>query len=205
MLQARIDLSNTRLLSPVSGVILEREINPGETTRVDQGLIRIGVLDPVYMDAAVTEDKIAYVYLGMAADVQTDAFTGETFYGTVAKIDSTVDQTTRTFGVYVNLENRQLRFKKGVTGYVRLKGMRLAVAVPSTAVMNPQGDRPSVFVVDKSHRARMREVRTGLVSDGFTEIVSGVQEGESVVAVGQFDLRDSDAVLVNRFAPWNKS
>jgi len=205
VVQSEIDLFNTRVVSPVPGVLLERLTNPGETTEIDQQLIKVGVLDPVYMNAAVTEDRVAYVYLGMNADVETDAFVGETFRGTVAKIDSTVAQTTRTFAVYVRLANRDLRLKKGVTGYVRLKSARMAVAVPNTAIMNPQGDRPTVFVVDRYHRAHVREVHTGLIADGLTEILSGVQEGEEVVVVGQFDLRDSDEVQANRFAPWNKS
>jgi multidrug efflux pump subunit AcrA (membrane-fusion protein) len=76
--------------------------------------------------------------------------------------------------------------------------------VPSTAVLNPVGDRAIVFVVDKDNRAHIRGVRPGLMAGGMTELIDGVQEGEQVVTVGQQELRDNDRVLANQSAPWNK-
>jgi RND family efflux transporter MFP subunit len=200
---AQIDLSNTRVTSPVPAVVQVRYVNPGETTQTDEQLVQLGVLDPALMEAAVSEDNIGYVYLGMAGAVGTDAFPGETFRGTVTKIDSVVQDTTRTFGAYISLVNHDLRLKTGVTGFARLESSRMALAVPSTAMMNPVGDHATVFVVDHNV-ARIREIRYGLASDGITEILSGLREGEQVVTVGQLYLHDNDKVQVNEFAPWNK-
>jgi membrane fusion protein, multidrug efflux system len=83
VIRAEIDLSNTRVVSPVPGVVLERQINPGEVTKLQQELIRLGVLDPVMMVAQVAEDKIDEVYLGMKGIVATDAFPGVNFTGAV--------------------------------------------------------------------------------------------------------------------------
>jgi membrane fusion protein (multidrug efflux system) len=204
LVSAKINLSNTRILSPAPAVVQKRLVNPGEITKVDQDLFELGVLDPVMMDAAVSEDSLGYVYIGMAGEVGTDAFPGESFKGTIAKIDSVVSDATRTFGAYIQLTNHDLRLKKGVTGYARLQSTRMALTVPSTAIMNPVGDRPTVFVVGSDHKARIRKVRSGLTVGGMTEILSGLQLGEQVVTVGQFGLRDNDRVEVNRFAPWNK-
>lgn len=201
---ARINLLNTRILSSVPAVVLAREINPGEMTKLDETLIQLGVVDPIEMDAAVSEDKIGQVYLDMPADVGTDAFPGETFHGRVFKMDSIVNDTTRTFGAYVRLANHDLRLKKGVTGYARLHSDRMGLAVPSTAIINPLSDRAAVFVVGDDHRAHLRPVRVGVEAEGYTEIVSGLREGEQVVTVGQFDLHDNDQVRVNQSAPWNK-
>jgi membrane fusion protein, multidrug efflux system len=205
VVSARFDLANTRIYSPVAGVVLSRSVNPGEVGRIDDNLIELGVLDPIFMNAAVPEDELGYVYAGMEAQVGTDAFPGEVFRGTVSKIDSTVDPATRTFAVYVRLQNSDLRLKKGVTGYARLVGRRTALVVPGSAIMNPVGDKPTVFVIDTDNHAHVREVRIGLSSGGLTEIVSGLQEGEQVVVAGQLGLRDSDIVRVNQNAPWNNS
>jgi membrane fusion protein (multidrug efflux system) len=202
---AEFNLANTRVFSPVAAVVLSRTVNPGEIGRMDQSLMQLGVLDPVLMDASVTQDKIGYVYIGMPGEVGTDAFPGETFRGIVTKINYSVDPATRTFGVYLRLQNHDLRLKKGVTGYARLVSRRMALAVPSTAIMNPVGDLPTVFVVDGRNRAHLREVRTGLSSGGATEVLSGLQEGEQIVVVGQFGLHDNDQVRSNQNAPWNKS
>ena len=85
----------------------------------------------------------------------------------------------------------------------RLVSSRMALAVPASAIINPVGDRASVFVVGDDKVVHLRDIRFGSTSGHVTEVVSGLQEGEQVVAVGQRDLRENDKVQVNRFAPWN--
>lgn len=204
VVRAELDLANTRIVSPVPAVVLQRDINPGEYTKLNQTLIQLGVIDPVMMVARVPEDKIGAVYLGMKAVVGTDAFPGVKFDGSVVKIDSRINDSTRTFGVYIKLDNSKLQLKKGITGYSRLEGNRMALAIPSTAVMNPVGDEAAVFVITKDKRAHLREIRPGLTVSGMTEVFSGLDEGDQVATVGQFDLRDNDLVSDNHFGPWNK-
>lgn len=203
LIRARLALANTRIVSPVPAVVLERQINPGEITKLDQPLIQLGVLDPVMMVAQVSEDKIGSVYLGMHAEIGTDAFPGERFAGTVVKIDSRVNDMTRTFGVYIRISNHDLRLVKGITGYARLEGVHMALAVPSTAVINPVGDRAAVFVMGKNHKVHLRAVRSGVMVEGLTEILAGLKEGDRVVTVGQMGLHDRDLVAANRSASWN--
>lgn len=204
VLQADIALNNTRITSPVEGVILDRSINPGETTNPDQKLMTLGVINPVMMVAEVSEDKIGFVRLGMPAEIGTNAFPGRTFTGEVVKIQAEVSAKTRTFGVYLKVENQDLGLKPGVTGYVRLDNKRMALSIPSTALMNPVGDHATVFVVDKDNRAHFREVRRGMAAAGLTEILDGLKEGELVVTVGMFELHDNDKVRPNRSTPWNE-
>src|SRR5208282_6022388 len=98
LVSAQIDLRNTRVVSPVAAVVQVCYSNEGETTKMDEEMLQLGVLDPAMMDAAVSEDNANFTYLGMQGEIGTDAFPGELFSGTVAKIDSVVEDTTRTFG-----------------------------------------------------------------------------------------------------------
>ena len=205
LISAQINLTNTKVLSPAPAVVLQRSINPGEMTKIDQELILLGIIDPIMMVAQVTENKIGSVYLGMPADVGTDAFPGVTFTGTIAKIDSKVNDTTRTFAVYIRLANHDLRLKKGVTGYSRIAAARTVLAIPSNALINPVGDQAAVFVVDKEDKAHLRQIRYGMIVEGMTEVLSGVEEGEQVVTIGQLGLRDNDKVQVNSVATGNQS
>ena len=202
LVSAKLDLANTILRSPVSAVVLSRSINPGEMSRIDEAIMQLGVISPILMEVAIGEDKIGFVYPGMDAVVETDAFPGRTFVGRVARLDSSVDVMTRAFEVYVEIPNHDLQLKKGITGYARLTSRRVALVVPSTAVLNPVGDRATVYVVD-SGRAHSREIRPGLSTNGVTEILAGLNEGERVVSVGQAGLRDNDTVRVNHNASWN--
>jgi membrane fusion protein (multidrug efflux system) len=204
LVQAEFDLTNTRITAPASAIVMERSINPGEITSVGNEAFKLGIIEPVYMVAQVSQEKIGSVHLGMHGQVSTDGFPGVVFEGEVVKIDGKVNDTTRTFGVYIKIPNHDLRLIPGITGYSRLIDDRMALAIPSTAVINPVGDKATVFVVDKDNRAHVREVRRGLLIGGMTELLDGVQEGEEVVTVGTQELRDNDRVAVNQSAPWNK-
>jgi multidrug efflux pump subunit AcrA (membrane-fusion protein) len=71
------------------------------------------------------------------------------------------------------------------------------------AILNPVGDQATVFIVDGQDRARIREIRPGIMADGMTEVLDGLDEGDKVVTVGQLELHEGDHVTVNRAGPWN--
>ncbi len=202
VVKAELDLEGTEVRSPVGGVVLKRQTNPGELTRVGQDLLEIAVLRPVMMVAQISEDRIRDVHPGMKADVGTDAFPGLGLSGTVSKIDYRINPATRTFAAYIQLDANDLELKKGVTGYSRLQTTRLGLTVPETAVINPLGDKPAVFLLDKDGTVHLRAVRLGSSSDGKVEIVDGLDQGQRVVAAGQFDLQDKDRVTVGEGLPW---
>ena len=204
LVQAEFNLTNARITAPAAAIVLERLINPGEISSVGNEAFKLGIIQPVFMVAQVSEEKIGSVHMGMHGEVSTDGFPGVMFQGEVVKISGMVNDTTRTFSVYLKIPNDDLRLIPGITGYARLANDRMVLAVPSTAVINPVGDKATVYVVGEDGRAHVREVRRGLLVGGMTEILEGLQEGEEVVTVGTQELRDNDKVSVNKSTPWNK-
>ncbi|HEU0208543.1 MAG TPA: efflux RND transporter periplasmic adaptor subunit [Candidatus Udaeobacter sp.] len=193
--QAEIDLEHVKQLSPIDGIVLERLVNPNEFTKPGQIIMKLGVLNTVLMAAKITEEKMHSVQLGLPAETTFPAFPSEIFKGTVAKIDPNIDPTTRTFTAYIKIENPDFRLKPGLSGFARIqRSAKDVLAVPSIAIMNPSGEQASVFVVDGTNHAKLRKVRPGIVVDAMTEITDGLKEGEKVVTVGQFYLRDDDKV-----------
>jgi membrane fusion protein, multidrug efflux system len=204
VVQAEFNLNNTKMVSPAPAIVLARTINPDEITSVGNPAFKLGIIDPIYMDAQVTEEKIGSIRMGMEGEVSTDGFPGVIFKGKVVKVDGSVNDLTRCFGVYLSIANPDERLIPGITGYARIENNHMALAVPSTAVIDPVGDRATVFVAGDDNRAHIRTVRRGLMADGMTELLDGVQEGEHVVTVGQLELHDNDRLLVNHSGPWNK-
>jgi len=202
--EAEIAFEHAVVTSPVNAILLDRYINPGENSKVGDRLFTIGTIDRVFLVAHVGEEKIASVQIGQEGEVTMDAFPGETFHGRVVKIDPTIDSKTRTFSAFIRLDNPQLRFKPGLTGFGRLRRSLSALVVPSTAIINPVGDRMTLYVVDGGGTAHLRSVRTGIVSDGMTQILEGLTEGDRVVTVGQLHLRDNDRVQTNGTREPNK-
>lgn len=193
--QAEIDLEHVQMRSPVDGIVLERLVNPDETTHDNQVVIKLGTLQTVLIDAHVTEEKVHSVQLGLSAEISFPAFPAETFQGKVFKIDPNIDPVTRTFTSYVEINNPRFRLKPGLSGFARIhRTAKDVLAVPSVAIINPSVDQASVFVVDKKGHANLCKVGLGIVANGMTEVTNGLKEGEKVVTVGQLYLQENDRV-----------
>ena len=193
--QAELDLEHVKYVSPIDGIVLERLVNPGESTHRDQIVLKLGSLNTVYMTAKITEEKMHSIQVGLDAEVAFPAFPGENFSGKVVKIDPNIDPVTRTFTAYVEIKNTDLRLKPGLSGFVRIRrSIQNVIAIPSIAIMNPSGEQATVYVVNDDGRANLRKIRPGVVVNAMTEIVSGLKEGEKVVTVGQLYLQENDKV-----------
>jgi RND family efflux transporter MFP subunit len=193
--EARISLDNAIVRSPVNGMVMDRVVNPGENVEAAARLFSLGTIDRVLIRVYVGEEKVSSVLIGQEAEVTMDAFPSETFKGTVVKIDPTIDSKTRTFSVFIRIENDDLKLRPGLTGFARIKREITTLTVPNTALINPVGEKPTLFTVDDKGIAHLRYVKAGFTGDGLTQILSGITEGERVVTVGQLYLKDKDPVL----------
>lgn len=196
LLQAKMDLEATVVTSPVDGIILARFVNANERVNANQILMQLGNLEKVYLLAQVQEESIANIHQGQPTEVFFSAYPTTTFNGTVERIDPRIDPKTRAFTAYIAVVNPKRTLKPGLTGFARVKLQKTALAVPTTAVINPFGESAAVFVVNSESRAILTPVRVGLEAGGMMEIVSGLHEGATVVSVGTVDLRDKDKVAI---------
>ncbi|HXH13119.1 MAG TPA: efflux RND transporter periplasmic adaptor subunit [Alphaproteobacteria bacterium] len=197
LLHAKKDLQNAILRSPVAGVVMERQINPGETPRLHQKLFTLGRIDHVLVVANIAEERVAEISPGQPATVTLTAFPNDVFEGIVVKVKPVIDPKTRTFAVYTKVANPKLKLKPGLTAFTRIQREHEVLAVPSVSLINPTGVQEStVFVLEDGATARLRRVKVGVVAEGMTEILHGLTEGESVVVVGQLALRDGDQVVI---------
>jgi RND family efflux transporter MFP subunit len=195
--KAQLDLEATRLTSPVNGIVLARFVNSDERIEVNQVLLQLGDLDKVYLLAQVQDESVSRIHEGQPAEVFFSAYPTTTFKGTIEHVDPRVDPKTRAFTAYVTIHNPNLKLKPGLTGFMRVRIEKTALAVPTVAVVNPFGENASVFVIDSHGRAVMTPVRVGLEAGGMMEIVSGLKEGSLVATAGTVDLVNNDRVRVD--------
>ena len=197
LLRAKKDLQAATVVSPAAGIVMDRQINAGETPRLYQPLFTIGQIDQVLVAAQVSEDRIGDIHVKQAASVTLHAFPHDEFSGEIVKVKPVTDPKTRTLVVYAKVANPDLKLKPGLSSFVRIKREYQGLAVPSISLISPTGLRESaVFVVENGVVARLRKVRVGATSDGMTQIVDGLAPGEMVVTVGQVHLRDADQVRI---------
>ncbi len=203
LLEAEEHLEKATVHAPEAEIVVERHVNPGEMHQTGKPLLTLGRLNAVLMAANMSEDKTGSVWIEQPAEVVLDAFRNETLNGTVWKIDPRVDPATRTFRVYIRLDNAALKLKPGMTGFARIQNKRSVLAVPSVAMINPVQDRTAVFVVDQNLSADLRMVSTGLIAGGMTEILTGLRSGDRVVTAGQLHLKDNDKVRIGSEKQYN--
>ena len=184
----------TTVRSPIGGVIQTLDARAGVTLAAGQALAQVNGLDTVWLNAAIPEIRAADVRVGQSASAELAGFANERFTGRVIAVLPTAQADSRTLTVRIELSNRDGRLRPGMFATVHLGDTaRAALLVPTEAVIRT-GKRTLVMLADRKGHYRPAEVRTGAEAGGKTEILAGLNDGEKVVASGQF-LLDSEASL----------
>lgn len=186
--------------APIGGVVQTLDLRVGMSLAAGQTLLRIGGLDSVWLEVAVPEALGGNVRTGDRADVRLADRGGPSVEGRVSALLPALDQATRTLRVRVELPNREGRLRPGQSAQVTLSGASQgeALMIPTEAVIRT-GKR-AVVMLEEQGSFRPTEVMLGLEVGDRTVIVSGLTEGQQIVASGQF-LLDSEASLRGLGAP----
>lgn len=185
----------TTIGAPIDGVVTELAVREGGAFAPGAPLFRINGLAAVWVDARVPEARISEIPPESSVEVWTAAWPGMRFAGRVSALLADVDPQTRTLAVRVEIDNPERRLTPGMFLSLDFAGKPAEpqLVVPSEAII-VTGERSVVVVARDGGGFDVADVTTGLEADGRTVILSGVEEGQSVVASGQF-LIDSEASL----------
>ena len=181
------------LLAPISGVLTELGVREGAMVQAGMPAFTLTDLSSVWITVEVPEAQAAVLRQGQRASATVQTLPGQRFDGRVDYIYPELNAQTRTVKARIVSPNPASALKPGMFANVLLAAtLRKAVTVPTEAVIQT-GTRTVVIVLEKD-RFRAATVKVGAETDGRTEILSGLKEGEPVVASGQF-LIDSEASL----------
>ncbi len=128
---AVVRLSDSVIYAPLHGVVLRKNVEPGETVAAGVPVITIGDLDNPWIKVYVKETKLGLVKLGQKAEVKTDSYPGKNYEGTVTYISSEAEFTPKNvqtqeervklvFGVKVSVRNMNDELKPGMPADVRI-------------------------------------------------------------------------------------
>ena len=194
--ELRINLSNTRILSPVDGYVGSRRLDPGAFVGTNSSFLSVVDIHFVRLVANLVEKDIRRIVPGMPARVEVDAYPGEVFTGRVARLAPVLDPATRTAEMEVEVPNPDSRLKPGMYARVQFVVAERADAltVPRNALVDLEGAR-GVFVAD-GKTARFKPVQTGIVDGEAVEITEGLADNATVITLGSASLRDGDPIVV---------
>ncbi|MCE5333053.1 MAG: efflux RND transporter periplasmic adaptor subunit, partial [Desulfobacteraceae bacterium] len=196
---ARKRLSDASLLSPVSGFISKRAIEPGETASTGKLAFEIVRLEPVEIGVGVPETDVHLIRIGQKAEIRIPALPGEVFEGTVKSVNVSADPNTRTYLTRITVPNPRKILRVGMVAEAKIEGDRVLdlMTVPAeTIVRDPQGATVVYVYFADRNRVYARRVGTGPVYGREIAIKSGLAGGEDIVVAGQEKLRDGAKVTI---------
>lgn len=198
---ARLELSYTRIVAPIDGVISERLVKEGNLIKQHQALFRIDDFDPLLGVLNAPERELRTLRPGLPVTMFVDAIPGTRFEGTVARVSPVVESANGTFRVTAEFKDETNQLKPGMFGRLSIVFAERgdALGIPRAALMDEDG-RTAVFQVKNDAVAR-QDVKIGYVSGDRVEIVEGLTDGDKVITVGRAAVREGTKVQVLEAAP----
>lgn len=197
--RAEINLGYTQIYSPISGVVLSRAVDEGQTVASGYSTPTLFTiandLRQMQVIANVDEADIGAVAEGQRVDFTVDSYSDCTFGGTVrqVRLQSTTTSNVVTYEVVIDAPNPELKLKPGMTAtatiYTKEKGGVFAVPakalrfVPADVTAQQRKELPAqhVYIRDADGALAPREVTTGISNGVETEITSGLAAGDEIV------------------------
>jgi RND family efflux transporter MFP subunit len=183
------------LVAPASGVVLEKDVIEGQRVMSGDRLYRIADLSVVWVEGDVFEQDLQLVRVGSQAHIEVSAYPGHHLMGRVSFVYPTMDKGSRTNRVRVTVRNTDMRLKPGMFATVFFDANigDDVLAVPLEAVILT-GERNIVFVHHDDGSYMPHEVVLGARTHDHVQILSGVLEGQTIVASANF-LVDAESQL----------
>lgn len=177
------------LSSPLAGVLIRRDVEPGQPVEPNESLLTIADLSRVNFRVDVYEVDLARVAVGAHAVVRLEAYPDRTFEGTIVRLGQSADAAARTLPAWIELDNADGALRLNLRGHARIatgEGTPV-LAIPTEAIL---GDAANRFVyLDDGVRFVPTPVEVGASDGAFTEIKSGLLPGDPVVTRGAYELQ----------------
>jgi len=198
---ARFDRRWASLVSPASGVVLERRAQAGEVVAAGQVVARIADLSsPLVLRLPLSAREAARVRIGDVAQVRVEDFAEQTLTGRVTRVGEAADTRTGAISVEIELSAPPAALRSGQVAHASLSvrtapGATSAYArIPAEAVLEANGQRAFVYRFDHGKARRMAVGFGGF--DGDDALVSGLPDGAQVITAGAGFVADGEAVRV---------
>ena len=196
--QAVNGLNNTVVEAPMKGVVSSLNVKQGQIVGSGQVAATIVDMDTVYVQISVVENVVNKIKEGQEAEISVPAVFDGYIKSTIGYISPTADPMNKLYTVRLYLDNKEYGIRPGMTGSVKLSldSVDEAIVIKSDAVLDKDGKK-IVYIVEND-MAVEKEVETGLDTGELIEIISGINQGDSVIIEGQHYVSDGARVKVVR-------
>ena len=179
-----IELKSGNIIAPFNGVLGYTGLT--EDILVSNNIVIITIDDnsTIYSDIKIPENYASYIKKGLPVDVKIANYKEKIFKGEVDFVSSRINADTRSLLSRIKVNNKDLDLISGSLLEVSVKfNLRNSLSVPDTSIM-VEGDKSYVYKINDENIANKTEVKTGLRTDENIEIISGLTQGDIIVAEG---------------------
>lgn len=189
-------LENTILVSPIDGVVSARNYDDGDMYG-GQPILVVEQITPVKMKINVSESRYAQTNKKLDVKLQFNTYGNEVFKGNIDIVYPTINAQTHTFPVEIKLANENKKVRPGMFGKAVVNfGTKEHVVVPDLAVVKQPGSGDYYVYTYENGKVRHCKVELGRRMGDRYEVISGVENGATVVTAGQISLSDGIEVEV---------
>ena len=196
---AQLNFTRTDVRSPLTGMVVKRLLSAGE--QVDgtaaQPIFEVANTSEVELYGNVPALYLQKIRVGEVLSISTDAFPGKVFQGRIVAISPAVDPTTNIGLVRIRIANGAglLRLGMFLAATVPLETHRKALVAALQAVYRDQDGNPEIYRVE-GEKAEAVPVKLGLETKDRVELLSGAEEGETIILGGGYGLPEHAKIKV---------
>ena len=198
---AQFNLGYSVITAPRDGTVLRKLVEERELVPAGTPVLVFGESGRGYVvRAALADREIVNVKLGDKGEIRMDAFPGQAMTGTIVEVASAADERSGMFPIEVHFDSPPPRLVSGLVARLRLAPTTDApplTYVPMAALVEGDGDRASVFVLDNG-KALRRDVRVAFITADAIALESGLTPGEAVITDGALFLENGESVEIVR-------
>jgi HlyD family secretion protein len=200
-LAAEAQVSYSEVRSPISGIVTDRPLFPGETANSGSTLITVMDTSSLFAKVHLSQTVAQQLTVGDAASVVIPG-TDQPAPATIFLVSPALDPGSTTVEVWLRVDNRNGKYKVGTPVRTSITGRTVAkaVSVPQSAILTAADGAKTVMVIGADGIARKRPVTIGIANGEDVQITQGLDGSETVVTEGAYGLDDGAKVKVDKVA-----
>ena len=195
---AEAQLSYTNVRTPISGVVTDRPLFPGETPAAGSPILTVMDMSALIAKMHIAQEQAQQLRIGSAASLEVPGL-DEPVEARVSLISPALDPGSTTLEVWARVPNAEGKLKAGTPVHVTLKGRTSngALLIPTEAIQrSPEGEGKIVMVVVADGTAKKRTVTLGTQTEKLTQILSGLKSDDTVITTGGYGLDEGSKVKI---------
>ena len=200
-LGAEAQLSYSEIRSPISGVVTDRPLYPGEMSAAGTPIVTVMDVSSVIAKAHIPQAEAALLKVGDKGTITVPGL-DQPVEGKVTVVSPALDPNSTTVEIWLEAKNPKQQLKPGTSVQLSLtaKTVKDALVVPAASVVTAADGTTAVMVAGSDGKAHQKAVKLGIRQDDDVQIIEGVTEGDKVVATGAYGLPDNTKIKIEAAA-----